>query len=97
MRKTLLAAAPILLMITAPTSSKADAVGAAFGAGTGLVVAGPVGAVVGGVVGAVWGRPFWGPPNSPHACWIDNSFYRHAGITPVDGIITKPLFTKLRP
>jgi hypothetical protein len=77
MRRTLLAAAPILLMIAAPTSSKADAVGAAFGAGTGLVVAGPPGAVVGGVVGAIWGRPFWGPPNSPHACWIDNSFYRH--------------------
>jgi len=33
--------------------------------------------VVGGVVGAVWGRPFWGPPHSPHACWIDNHFYRH--------------------
>jgi hypothetical protein len=77
MRRTLLAAAPILLMIAAPTSSKADAVGAAFGAGTGLVVAGPPGAVVGGVIGAIWGRPFWGPPNSPHACWIDNSFYRH--------------------
>ena len=77
MRWTLLATAPILLMIAAPTSSKADAVGAAFGAGTGLVVAGPPGAVVGGVIGAIWGRPFWGPPNSPHACWIDNSFYRH--------------------
>jgi hypothetical protein len=77
MRWTLLAAAASLLAIAAPTSSKADAVGAAFGAGTGLVVAGPPGAVVGGVVGAIWGRPFWGPPNSPHACWIDNTFYRH--------------------
>ena len=36
-----------------------------------------VGAVVGGVVGAVWGTPFWGPPNSPRACWIDNYFHRH--------------------
>ena len=67
MRRILLAATPILLLAV-PTSSRADAVGAAFGAGTGLVVAGPPGALVGGVVGAFWGRPFWGPPNSPHAC-----------------------------
>jgi uncharacterized membrane protein len=53
MRRILLAAAPILLIAVAPTSSQADAVGAAFGVGTGLVVARPVGAVVGGVVGAV--------------------------------------------
>jgi osmotically inducible lipoprotein OsmB len=76
MRRILLVATPILLSLIAPTSSRADAVGAAFGAGVGLV-AGPPGAVVGGVIGAIWGRPFWGPPNSPHACWIDNSFYRH--------------------
>jgi hypothetical protein len=48
MRKTLLAAAPILMIALAPTSSHADNVGAVFGAGTGLVVAGPVGLVVGG-------------------------------------------------
>ena len=77
MRRIFLAAAPVLLLFAAPTASQADAVGAAFGAGTGLVVAGPPGAVIGGVVGAIWGSPFWGPPNSPHACWIDNSFYRH--------------------
>ena len=58
-RGILLAAVPLLLTLAAPISSKADAVGAAFGAGTGLVVAGPPGAVVGGVVGAIWGRPFW--------------------------------------
>ena len=51
MRKTLLAAAPILMIALAPTSSHADNVGAVFGAGTGLVVAGPVGLVVGGIVG----------------------------------------------
>jgi hypothetical protein len=77
MRRILLAAAPILLLVVAPTSSQADNVGAAFGAGTGLVVAEPPGAVIGGIVGWVWGHPFWGPPNSPRACWIDNSFYRH--------------------
>jgi outer membrane lipoprotein SlyB len=47
------------MIAVGPTSSQAAAVGAAFGVGTGLVVAGPVGAVVGGVVGAVWGTPFW--------------------------------------
>ena len=77
MRRILLAAVTTVLVLAAPASLHADAVGAGFGAGTGLVVAGPVGAVVGGVVGAVWGRPFWGPPNSPRACWIDNGFYRH--------------------
>jgi hypothetical protein len=77
-RKTLLvASALIAFMAVAPASSRADSVGAAFGAGTRLIVAGPPGAIIGGVVGAVWGHPFWGPPNSPHSCWIDNTFYRH--------------------
>ena len=76
-RKILLIVAPLVLATMTPNSSRADAVGAAFGAGTGLVVAGPPGAVVGGVIGAVWGSPFWGPPMNPHACWIDNSFRRH--------------------
>ena len=77
MRKTALIAAAVVMVVSASTNSQADTVGAAFGAGTGLVVAGPIGLVVGGVVGWVWGSPFWGPPNSPRACWIDNSFYRH--------------------
>ena len=77
MRKTLLAAAPILMIALAPTSSHADNVGAVFGAGTGLVLAGPVGLVVGGIVGWVWGSPFWGPPVDPRACWIDNYWHRH--------------------
>ena len=78
-KSALLACASIALMVVAPASSRADAVGAAFGAGTGLVVAGPPGAIVGGVVGCRMARTptFWGPPNSPHSCWIDNSFYRH--------------------
>jgi len=77
MRKTLFAAVSVFMIAVASTSSQADTVGAAFGAGTGLVVAGPVGLVVGGVVGWVWGNPFWGLPNSPRACWIDNYFHRH--------------------
>jgi hypothetical protein len=78
MRNSLWAAVSVLTIALVPAGgAQADTVGAAAGAGTGLLVAGPVGAVVGGVVGAVWGRPFWGPPHSPHACWIDNHFYRH--------------------
>ena len=78
MRRTLCAAATILLMsVAGASSSRADMVGAVAGAGTGLVVAGPPGAVVGGVVGGVFGNPFWGPPMSSCACWIDNSFRRH--------------------
>jgi hypothetical protein len=67
-KPALVASVSIALMAVAPASSRADSVGAAFGAGTGLLVAGPPGAIVGGLVGAVWGHPFWGPPNSPQSC-----------------------------
>ena len=60
MRKTLLAATPILMIALGPTSSHADNVGAVFGAGSGLVLAGPVGLVVGGIVGWVSGEPLLG-------------------------------------
>jgi osmotically inducible lipoprotein OsmB len=63
---------PLISPMISPMA-RADMVGAAAGAGTGLVVAGPVGAVAGGVVGAVFGEPFWGPPISHGACWIDNT------------------------
>ena len=75
MRRLLLAIA--VFTAAAASSARADMVGAAAGAGTGLLVAGPPGAVIGGVVGAVWGRPFWGPSISRSHCWIDNSFRRH--------------------
>ena len=77
MRKTLLAAAPILMIALGPTSSHADNVGAVFGAGTGLVVAGPVGLVVGGIVGWYWGVPSGGRRLTPE----------HAGLT-ITGIGT---------
>jgi hypothetical protein len=77
MRRTLSAAALIFTIAIAPSSLHADTVGAAFGAGTGLVVAGPPGAVIGGIIGLVWGAPFWGPSNSPNSCWIDGYFHRH--------------------
>jgi hypothetical protein len=78
MRKILMAAAIVSMTATlAAPSAHADMVGAAAGAGTGLLVAGPPGAIVGGVVGAVWGKPFWGPSISRGHCWTDNSFHRH--------------------
>jgi hypothetical protein len=77
MRKVLLAAAIISITATMAPSARADMVGAAAGAGTGLLVAGPPGAVVGGVVGAVWGKPFWGPSIGKGHCWTDNTFHRH--------------------
>jgi hypothetical protein len=76
MRKLFLATA-LLATVAAASSARADMVGAAAGAGTGLLIAGPPGAVVGGVVGAVWGKPFWGPSISRDHCWTDNSFHRH--------------------
>ncbi len=78
MRKILMAAAIVAMTATlAAPSAHADMVGAAAGAGTGLLVAGPPGAVVGGVIGAVWGKPFWGPSISRGHCWTDNNFHRH--------------------
>lgn len=77
MRRLLLASTIFAAFCAAPLSAHADMVGAAAGAGTGLLVAGPPGAVVGGVVGAVFGRPFWGPPIGREVCWTDNHFRRH--------------------
>jgi hypothetical protein len=75
MRKLVVTTAIFAAM--AASSARADMVGAAAGAGVGLVVAGPPGAVVGGVVGAVWGKPFWGPSVGKGECWTDNDFHRH--------------------
>jgi len=77
MRKILMAAAIVAVAAFAVPKAHADMVGAAAGAGAGLLVAGPPGAVVGGVVGAVWGKPFWGPSISKGHCWTDNNFHRH--------------------
>jgi hypothetical protein len=77
MHKFMMAAIVFAAVATAPLVARADMVGAAAGAGTGLIVAGPPGAVVGGVVGAVFGRPFWGPPIGKGACWTDDHFHRH--------------------
>jgi len=77
MRKIVIATAFCAAVTAASQAARADMVGAAAGAGTGLLVAGPPGAIVGGVVGAVWGKPFWGPPLGKGECWTDNSFHRH--------------------
>jgi osmotically inducible lipoprotein OsmB len=62
MRRFIFAVTAITAIVTVSPSANADLIGAAAGAGTGLVVAGPVGAVAGGVIGGFFGRPFWGPP-----------------------------------
>ncbi len=77
MRKIVLTAAVLAVTAALSVSARADMVGAAAGAGTGLLVAGPPGAIVGGVVGAVWGKPFWGPSLGKGHCWTDNNFHRH--------------------
>lgn len=77
MRKIAVAVAVCAAVTAISQSARADMVGAAAGAGTGLLVAGPPGAIVGGVVGAVWGKPFWGPSISKGECWTDNNFHRH--------------------
>jgi hypothetical protein len=77
LKATTIFVALMAVPMSASTSARADMVGAVAGAGTGLIVAGPPGAVIGGVVGAVFGKPWWGPPRTRTACWIDNSFHRH--------------------
>ena len=77
MRRLVLATVVFAAVAVAAPNARADMVGAAAGAGTGLLVAGPPGAVIGGVVRAVWGKPFWGPSISRGHCWTDNSFHRH--------------------
>ena len=69
MRNFVVATLAFAAFAAASPRAHADMVGAAAGAGVGLVVAGPV--------GAVYGKPFWGPSISKGHCWIDNSFHRH--------------------
>jgi hypothetical protein len=77
MRNFVVAASIIAALALAAPSARADWVGAAAGAGTGLIVAGPFGAVAGAVIGGVFGKPFWGPPIGRDACWVDDYFHRH--------------------
>jgi hypothetical protein len=77
MRNIIAATIVCASLMAVSSAARADMVGAAAGAGTGLLVAGPPGAIVGGVVGAVWGKPFWGPSISRGGCWTDNNFHRH--------------------
>ena len=72
MRKTIIgiAALAMLSFASAANAYTRDSTvsGAAIGAGTGLLVAGPVGAVAGGLIGATVG----GPTGRPHRrCWTE--------------------------
>lgn len=82
MRQSVLVVATIIAVATISSAARADLIGAVAGAGTGLLVAGPVGAVAGAVVGGFAGKPFWGPPIGPGACWIDSDFHRHCSYDP---------------
>jgi outer membrane lipoprotein SlyB len=73
MRKTLIGVA-VLAALSFSTAANArgprdsTVSGAAIGAGTGLLVAGPIGAVAGGLIGATVG----GPTGRPHRrCWTE--------------------------
>ena len=66
MRNLVLAMTTVVAVAVISPSARADMVGAAAGAGTGLLVAGPVGAVAGGVIGGFFGRPF-GSPDRPRS------------------------------
>ncbi len=77
MRNFVVAATIFAALTAMVASARADWVGVAAGAGTGLVVAGPPGAVVGGVIGGVFGKPFWGPAVGRPVCWTDDHFRRH--------------------
>jgi len=84
MNRLLIGAAMLLAASTLITPAAAQSgntlAGAAIGAGTGALVAGPPGAVVGGVIGAVIGAP---PKPRPvyvrrvrHRCYFDADGYR---------------------
>jgi hypothetical protein len=77
MKNAILALSAVAAVSFASLPARADFIGALAGGGTGLLVAGPPGAVAGAFIGGFWGRPFWGPPSSPRACWTDDSFHRH--------------------
>ena len=63
-------AALAALPVTANAQEERTVTGAAIGAGTGAVIAGPPGAVVGAVVG--------GPRITHHrSCWMDDDGDRH--------------------
>jgi hypothetical protein len=65
------------LFLLAP--ARADDVGAAIGAGTGMIIAGPPGAIIGAIIGSIFGRP----NAAPYQCWIDQNFRRHCPKFPV--------------
>jgi hypothetical protein len=81
MRYLVLAITIIMAITTISRTARADMVGAAAGAGTGLVVAGPVGAVAGGVVGGVFGRPYWGQLAIAGSTTVSVAIARIIGIT----------------
>jgi len=80
MRSTLKAGILALAFLTVPFVAQAGPLeGAAIGAGSGLLIAGPPGAVVGGVIGAVVGGPDIARPQRGHTCRYNREGHRTCG------------------
>jgi outer membrane lipoprotein SlyB len=78
MRKTIMAAAAMIVVSVVPLTAQAAServyTGVAIGAGAGAILAGPPGAIIGGVIGAA----VKGPRIHRHKeCWIGKSGKRH--------------------
>ncbi|HVX98902.1 MAG TPA: hypothetical protein VHA55_03820 [Pseudorhodoplanes sp.] len=78
MRKLIIAALAVLVLIAGGNSAHAWVervlTGAAIGAGSGALLAGPAGAAVGGVIGGVIGGPVF--PRGFQECWYDRQGHR---------------------
>ena len=72
MKTILFAAAALAVLAVAPQAGANPVAGAAIGAGSGLLIAGPPGAVVGGVAGAVVGSR-----HGHHVVHHSRAWYRH--------------------
>jgi hypothetical protein len=96
MRQVVLAVATIITVATISPAARADMIGAAAGAGTGLLVAGPVGAVAGAVVGGFSASHFGGRqlvPARVGSTTISVATVLMTGIIKTDQQVSNPVAT----